>query len=107
MLPILAKHIRAEMNDICSTKSYSMLRDKHEALKHFSWETLWLEFQQKVPLLLKFLQLILPKGDKMFLSFVISLLLKKRCIHMSLMQRLVSVILYGSAARKQMFYCSF
>ena len=79
-----------------------MLRDSHEAVKVFSWETIWLEFEAKLPMLFRFFEKLLPKAEK-FLAFVISLLLKKRCKHMSLVQRAVSVLLYGNAAKKQVF----
>ena len=103
MLPVVAKQIRNEMKNICSPKVYSILRDKHEALKCFSWETLWSEFMQGVPSLVKLLQLVLPKASncKAFLCFVISILLKKRCMHMCLMQRMVSILFYGNGAHKQ------
>lgn len=80
-----------------------MLRDSHEAVKRFSWKTIWLELEAKVPTLFRLLQAILPKADKKFLSFLISLILKKRCKHMSLVQRVVSVLLYGNAAKKQVW----
>ena len=89
------------MAEICSVKYNSFLRKKNEQLKHFSWDELWLELTTKIPSLVKFLKAILPSADKIFIAFVVCMLIKKRCKHMSLMQRIMSVLLYGHAAKKQ------
>ena len=89
-----------EMKEICSKKHNLMLRDSHEAVKMFSWETIWLELEAKLPIIFKKL---LPKAEKKFLAFLMSLILKKRCKHMSLVQRAISVLLHGNAAKKQVF----
>ena len=36
-----------------------------------------------------------------YIAFVVSVLLKRRCKHMSLVQRVISLVLYGNAAKKQ------
>ena len=97
----LSQQIRKEMNEICSADHHSILRDSYEAVKRFSWESIWLEYQAKVPTLLALLTGLLPKAEKNFITFVVSLLLKRRCKHMSLVQRVVSLVLYGNAAKKQ------
>ena len=89
------------MNEICSTNHYSILRDSYEAVKRFSWESIWLEYQAKVPTHFALLTGLLPKAEKRFIAFVVSLLLKRRCKHMSLVQRVISLVLYGNAAKKQ------
>lgn len=101
VLKTMSRQIKAELSNICSTTNKSILQQSNEKLKSFSWETLWSEFQRRVPLLLELLRSILPKSDKAFLVFIISLILKKRNQKMSLMQRLISVVLYGNAAHKQ------
>jgi len=105
ILRTVSRQIRTEFNNICSNSSKSMLQQNNGMLKSFSWEALWSEFESRIPVLLGLLRSILPKSDKTFLGFVISLLLKKRNQKMSLMQRLVSVLLYGNAAHKQV-YCN-
>ena len=100
-LAALVHKVRGEMTELCSLQHNSLLRDLHEAVKRFSWETLWREFEMKLPTLFNLLRGILPKADKKFISFVISLLVKKRCKHMSLVQRVISVLLYGNAVKKQ------
>ena len=106
ILNALTQQMREEMKEVCSKKYNSILRDSHEAVKMFSWETIWLEFEAKVPTLFQFFEKLLPKAEKKFLAFVISLLLKKHCKHMSLVQRAVSVLLYGNAAKKQIHICT-
>ena len=97
----LTQQMRKEINEICSTDHHSILRDSYEAMKKFSWESIWLEYQAKVPTLLALLTGLLPKAEKRFIAFVVSLLLKRRCKHMSLVQRVISLVLYGNAAKKQ------
>ena len=100
LLSAVAKKIRNEMSSLCSPKSSSILRDNHEALKHLSWKTLWLEFLLKVPSLVQLLRQLLPKADMKLLCFVVSIILKKRCIRACIL-RVISVMLYGNATRKQ------
>jgi len=97
----LTQQVRHEMTTICSEQHNSILRDSHEGVKRFSWESIWLEFQANVPTLYKLLKGFVPKADDRFISFVISLLLKKCCKHMSLVQRVISTLLYGHSAKKQ------
>ena len=100
ILAEVTRKIRSEMAEICSVKYTSLLRKKNEELKHFSWDELWLELITKIPSLVKFLPPILPGADKIFIAFVVCMLLK-RCKRMSLMQQIMSVLLYGHAANKQ------
>ena len=104
VLSVLAGKIKDQMAHICSSNFSSVLKKKHNELRNFSWEEIWAEFVEQVPLLLSFLQSILPNADKVFITFVVCMLLKKRCKHMSLMQRLVSVLLYGNATNKQVCF---
>lgn len=101
VLAAVAAKIKSEMMQICSYKFSSLLRKNNKELRHFNWGELWLELVLKVPCLVRFLQAILPGADKIFITFVVCMLLKKRCKHMSPMQRMMSVLLYGHAAKKQ------
>ena len=108
----LTLEIRNEMAKICSDTHKSILRDTDKnALKKFRWENICEELQTYVPTLYKLLTGILPKADKSFISFVICMILKKRCKQMSLVQRVVSTLLYGHSAKKQvgvrLFSCYF
>jgi len=102
----LTQRVHHEMMVICSEQHNSILCDSHKGVKRFSWESIWLEFQANVPTLYKLLSGFVPKADGRFISFVISLLLKKRCKHMSLVQWVISTLLYGHSAKKQVsMYC--
>ena len=51
----LALKIKAEMKDISSDAHDSCLRDCVEAVKHFHWDTVWLDLLQKMPTLMSLL----------------------------------------------------
>lgn len=93
--------MRTEMKTICSLRHNSLLRGSHEAVKHFSWEAIWREFMQQVPTIVSFLEKLLPKSEHRFLAYLISVILKHRCKHMSLFQRVMSVLLYANGTSKQ------
>jgi len=71
----LAKEVSEELINFSSTKHYTLLKDSHEALKNFSWENMWLEMQEKSPILLFFFQKMLPKASKKLLCFLICMML--------------------------------
>lgn len=56
LIPEMAKKIRNEMKSLASLDHDSILRDDIEALKHFSWETVYLELEKNVPTLIKLLR---------------------------------------------------
>ena len=89
------------MKCICSLQHNSVLRGNIESIKHFSWDTVWEEFTQEVPTIVTFLRNLLPKADRIFLASLICLILQQRCKHMSLFQRVMSVLLYGHGTSKQ------
>jgi len=98
----LTIEVRKEMDHICSDGHKSMLRDgDKDALKKFRWSDVCVELKAHVPTLHSLLRSILPKSDENFIAFVISMILKKRCERMSLVQRVVSTLLYGHSAKKQ------
>ena len=97
----VAKSIKTEMKNICSLEHNSVLRGQEEQLKSFSWENLLVEFKQNVPTLIMLLRYLLPKADGKLLSFIVAIILKRHCKHMSLVQRVISVVLYGNATQKE------
>ena len=101
VLGALAKQVFREMKSSSSTSSVTLLRDSDEALKQFSWESIWLEIRGKLPILLSFLQQVLPKAKKRFICFLVCMMLKNHCKHLSLVQRAVSVLFYGNGCHKQ------
>ena len=70
-------------------------------IEKFTWQEVWLELNKQVPLLVNFFKKLLPKSSFKFVSFLICAILKKRCKHMSLLQRVFSVLLYSNATNKQ------
>ena len=95
--------IKSEMKDISSKRHDSILRDTIEAVKRFHWDTIWLELQQKMPTLMSLLSQLVrhPVKQKPLLCLLASQLLKGRHQHMGLVQRAVSVMMYGQGTAKQ------
>ena len=100
-LTSLALQVRKEMSNISALNHNSLLRNPHSAIKHFSWKSILFEFTIKLPTLLRLLKGILLKSDDKFIVFIIAMMLKKKCKHMSLVQRVISVLLYGNATSKE------
>ena len=71
--------INKELQGICSLNHDSILRDDFEAVKQFSWETVWIELTNNMPTLMAILTGLVPNAcdNKPFLCFVASMLLKK------------------------------
>lgn len=103
ILKKLAIKIRREMNAISSSSHDSILRDHVEAVKMFSWETVILELTSKMPTLMSLLSQLVgnPSRRKPLLCLLASQILKSRHQHMGLVQRAVSVMLYGCGTAKQ------
>jgi len=109
----VARSIKKEMKHICSLKHNSTLRnsakdksqlkdeDQERDLRLFSWKRLYTEFKDNVPTLVKLVSSLLPKADETLVSFICGVIVKKRCKFMSLMQRAISVLLYGTGTYKE------
>ena len=96
--------IKAEMKDLSSFTHDSILNNSREAVKWFSWETIRLEFESKMPTLMSLLSEITTISlgvHAPLLSFVASLLLKCKHRQLCLVQRAISVMLYGYGTAKQ------
>lgn len=102
----LATKIKAEMKSISSNDHDSILRDTIEAVKHFHWDTVMLELLKKVPTLMNLLKQLVnrPAEKKPLLCFIASQLLKSRHQHMGLVQRAVSIMMYGNGTSKQVSF---
>ncbi len=99
----VSKKIREEMKQLSSDSHDSILKDTVEAVKQFHWDTVLLEYHKMVPTLMMLLQNLVPKpaNKKPFICFLVSLLLKCRHQRMGLVQRAVSIMLYGNGSSKQ------
>ena len=93
--------VKKEMKSICCIQHNSILRHEHESIKTFSWERIWRELEDNMPTLLKFIRSLLPKSERKFIIFLICAILKNRCVHMSLVQRAVSFMLYANGTNKE------
>ena len=103
VLSQVANKIKAEMKHMSSGRHDSILRDTVEAVKHFSWETVNLELTREVPTLVVLLSQLVarPSERKPLLCFLTSVILKSRHQHLCLVQRAVSVMMYGNGTAKQ------
>lgn len=99
----LALKIRGEMKRLSSTTHNSILRDSNEAVRQFHWETVRLELHRNVPTLMNILSLLVGPSEKHYplLCLLGSMILKARHQHLCLVQRVVSIMLYGNGTAKQ------
>ena len=103
VLTELGRKIKNEIKFICSYEHDSILNDGHEGVKHFSWETVWLELLLNVPTLMKLLCCLVnkPEDKKPLFCTIVAMILKNRRNSMALVQRAVSVVLYGNGVGKK------
>ena len=94
----LAIRIREEMQAISCRSHDSILRDSVEAVKKFSWETVRLELQYTMPTLMTLLSQLVGRASERspLICLLASMILKSRHNQMGLVQRAVSVMLYGN-----------
>ena len=106
ILTKLALKIQKEMKEISSLTHDSILRDTVEAVKHFSWETVGLELHDKLPTLMTLLAKITGKSaaNSRLLCLLGSMILKSRHRQMGLVQRAISVMMYGYGTSKQVHF---
>lgn len=97
----VAKKIQAEFNYICSDTHNSLLRGYGLCVRDFCWDSIWNELQQHTPSLLMLLSNIIPGSSKILHCTIICMILKHRHPKMALLQRVISVVLYGNAVHKQ------
>lgn len=84
-----------------SLKTQSLLQDTDKATRYFKWTAVWDELQREMAIMVEFLGQVLPHSPKWLICFIISLILKWRSPKMGLVQRVVSILLYGNGANKQ------
>ncbi len=99
----VARKIKAEMKGIRSHQHDSILLDTVEAVKNFSWDAVILELQHKMPTLMHLLSSLVtnPSRKKPLLCLLASQVLKQQYPKLCLVQRAVSVLLYGNGTNKQ------
>ena len=105
--------LRHEIASLCSDKVGSILRDKSSlALETFSWEAVMDEMKTTAPTLLSLLESCTKtrkarKNRKAVIGIIAAILCKHRRPTASLLQRLVSVVLYSGHASKNVSFSSF
>lgn len=117
----MGKFLSQELTNIASLKTNSVLRNRScEALEQFSWKSLLLEFEREAPNTLSLLKqcahvkrrIHKPVGEggrserrvpneEAAVGMCLAILLRARSQRMNLVQRLISILLYGSHAPKQ------
>jgi L1 cell adhesion molecule like protein len=100
----MACQIKKEMKHVCSESHDSILRDSVDGVKQFSWETVWVELQRNIPTLITLLEELV-SNDRPLLCLIVSMLLKKRYPKMGLVQRAISILLYGNGTNAQVYDC--
>ena len=101
MLKALTSKIKKEIKKVCKLDHNCILRDGIEGVKQFSWETVWLELQRNVPTLCSLLAKLLYQPSKPLICFIISQIIKQHLPCMALVQREISILLYGNGTSKQ------
>ena len=79
----IGKKCKEEVKHICSSKHNSVLKDTGEAVNHFSWDTIWMEFSRNIPYLMKLIQWLLNKkhkNNKALIWFLLSLIVKSHSL---------------------------
>ena len=102
----ISRKVTSEMKKFSSNETDSLLRDTNEAVKHFSWRTVYLEMKRHIPTLINLLSSIVPcAGEReQLVCMVAAQLLKSRHQKMCLVQRAVSVLMYGNGSTKAVNY---
>jgi L1 cell adhesion molecule like protein len=99
--------IKQEMKSISSEQHNSLLRNTKEGFVSFNWDAVWVELLTMMPTLMKLLSTLVSdvEDNKILLCVIASMLLKNRCGKMCLVQKTVSLFLYGNGCGKQVFEC--
>ena len=104
--------LQHEIASLCSDKVDSILLDKSvQALETFSWEVVMEEMKTKAPTLLSILESCTKtrkarKNRKAVIGIIASILCKHRRPTASLLQRLVSLVLYSGHVSKSVSFSS-
>ena len=106
----VGKVIKCEIKKMCSTKTDSILNSKDKKhISDFPWESVKKEITQVCPALHTILQPATTSNVERshqdeFITVLVAMLCKFRCSHMSLLQRMVSVLLFSSHTGTMVMY---
>ena len=107
ILERVGRIVRSELCRMCSEKISSCLRKQEEDIYgEFTWEMIHDELKANAPVLLSLLQACTltrksRENRKAVIGICVAILLKHRFSKMSLVQRIISLILYAGHSGKQ------
>lgn len=102
-----AKVLIKEIENLSSKDSSNCFHSTEDSLRTFKWDMVWNELESNAPVLLHFFQLLFRGAPKALICFAISMVIKWRAPKLGLVQRVVSVLLYGNGASKQVSLLNF
>ena len=91
--------VKEEIKVVCSDDANSSLRS--DDVLEFSWENMWEEYETHLPRLSLFLRNIIPADNLNVICMIISMIIKCRYPKMCLIQKVISLYLYGNAVHKK------
>ena len=98
----VCRKMKQEMRHYCGRQGTTIIGSSVEGVENFSFDSLWYEMSSHMPTLTTVLQQLMPKKDFSLnipvLCLIGSMLLKHRSQNMALLQRVISVFLYGNGA---------
>ena len=100
--------VKEEVKVICSDKTNSKL--KSDDVTNFSWDSIWSELLMYMPRLAIFLKEILPDSsndNRRVICLIISMILKYRYPKMSLVQKVISMYVFGNSVHKKVCFSTF
>ena len=109
ILKLIGVTLRKEISTMCSDKTNSVLMGQApDFLEGFKWNKLESELDKYAPTLSCLLNScfttrVLRQNSKYMLCMCASLMLKNRCPTMSLLQKIISVVLYCGHCSKQVY----
>lgn len=112
ILKLVGKMVHTEIKKFCSDSANSILkRDDPQCIKTFSWESFNSEISKFSPVLKGIFQATCKRrmsktNFNVVLCVCVSLLLRNRNPRMNLIQKIISLVLYGGHSSKQVCLCT-
>ena len=112
IVKLVGKMVHREIKKFCSDSANSILkRDDPQCIKTFSWESFSSEISKFAPVLKSILQATSKTGMSntdfnVVMCVCVALLLRNRNPRMNLIQKIISLLLYGGHSSKQVSLCA-
>ncbi|XP_062521158.1 uncharacterized protein LOC134196093 [Corticium candelabrum] len=103
----LKNMIEREVKGLRKLNKSTMFLGGKESLTDFCWDNVWLELHRYAPTLMDVLSVLVldPTDNKPMVCLVAAMVLKQRYKHFSIVQRAISLLLYGNGTSKQVYNC--